>query len=99
MAIIKCPECGHQVSDQAPTCPSCGIVIAGRVTKCRECGEVVFNDQALCPNCHVPLQKHTGPQATQASSHASSQAHAHGNVNDADGGKKDAADNNGKGKP
>lgn len=30
--LIKCPECGHQVSDQAQTCPSCGIAIAGHVT-------------------------------------------------------------------
>jgi hypothetical protein len=31
--IITCPECGHQVSDQAKTCPSCGIEIAGKVTQ------------------------------------------------------------------
>ena len=55
MAIIKCPECGHQVSDKAATCPSCGVGIQGKVTKCPECGEIVFNDQTLCPNCHCPL--------------------------------------------
>ena len=32
MAIIKCPECGHDVSDQAPFCPQCGVRIAGNVT-------------------------------------------------------------------
>lgn len=31
--LIKCPECGHQVSDQAKTCPSCGVEIAGKVGK------------------------------------------------------------------
>ena len=31
MAIIKCPECGHPVSDKAPTCPNCGVEIAGKV--------------------------------------------------------------------
>ena len=25
MALIKCPECGHQVSDKAEACPSCGF--------------------------------------------------------------------------
>lgn len=25
MALIKCPECGKQVSDKAETCPNCGI--------------------------------------------------------------------------
>ena len=24
MSLIQCPECSHDVSDQAPTCPSCG---------------------------------------------------------------------------
>ena len=41
MAIIKCPECGHQISDKAPVCPSCGVVIAGNVIKCPYCGEVL----------------------------------------------------------
>lgn len=29
MAIIKCPECGHDVSDKAPFCPNCGVRIEG----------------------------------------------------------------------
>lgn len=33
MALIKCPECGHQVSDKAATCPSCGVAIAGNVKR------------------------------------------------------------------
>jgi len=49
--IIKCPECGHQVSDHAKTCPSCGIDIAGKVTRCPDCGEFIFKEQAECPNC------------------------------------------------
>ena len=27
MALIKCPECGHQVSDKANACPNCGCPI------------------------------------------------------------------------
>ena len=54
MAIIKCPECGHQISDKAPVCPSCGVEIAGKVTKCPNCGEVYFTEQEMCPNCHRP---------------------------------------------
>ena len=23
--LIKCPECGHEVSDKAPVCPNCGV--------------------------------------------------------------------------
>ena len=25
MALIKCPECKREISDQAPTCPHCGV--------------------------------------------------------------------------
>lgn len=32
MALMKCPECGQQVSDKAEFCPHCGIKIAGYVT-------------------------------------------------------------------
>lgn len=52
MAIIKCPECGHQISDKAHVCPSCGVEIANKVTRCPQCGEVYFNDHEMCPNCH-----------------------------------------------
>ena len=55
MAIIKCPECGHQVSDRAPVCPSCGVEIAGNINKCTRCGEVFFRDEHFCPNCHQPV--------------------------------------------
>jgi uncharacterized membrane protein YvbJ len=30
MALIACPECGHQVSDQADSCPSCAFPLRGR---------------------------------------------------------------------
>ena len=53
--IIKCPECGHQVSDKAKTCPSCGIDIAGQITRCPDCGEVIFKEQEKCPNCHCTI--------------------------------------------
>lgn len=53
--IIKCPECGHQVSDRARTCPSCGIDIAGKVTRCPDCGEYIFKDDHECPNCHCSI--------------------------------------------
>lgn len=35
MALIKCPECGKDVSDQAPACPNCGYILKpdSQVTK------------------------------------------------------------------
>ena len=62
MAIIKCPECGHQISDKAPTCPNCGVEIAGKVRKCTQCGNVFFNDEERCPICHTPNPSRMGAQ-------------------------------------
>lgn len=61
--IIKCPECGHQVSDKAPVCPSCGVEIAGHVVKCPHCGEIYLKEDEACPNCHQPLERHHEEEA------------------------------------
>ena len=74
MAIIKCPECGHQISDKAPVCPSCGVEIAGKVIKCPNCGEVYFRDQEMCPNCHRPTYVSQPPTPPAMASHAASSA-------------------------
>ncbi|MCD7773985.1 MAG: hypothetical protein LUG85_06460 [Clostridiales bacterium] len=37
MAIIKCPECGNQVSSMAKACPQCGCPIDTNVY-CPKCG-------------------------------------------------------------
>ncbi len=52
MAIIKCPECGHQISDKARVCPNCGIEIEGKIIQCPQCGEIYFKNQSTCPKCH-----------------------------------------------
>ena len=33
MALVRCPECGHQVSSQAPACPSCGYPQGGQPSR------------------------------------------------------------------
>lgn len=35
MPLLPCPDCGHQVSDQARSCPSCGYVISDPVADWR----------------------------------------------------------------
>lgn len=30
MALIKCSECGNEISDKADTCPKCGINLKQR---------------------------------------------------------------------
>ena len=68
MAMIKCPECGRQISDKAPFCPNCGVAIAGKITRCPQCGEIYFKDQEMCPNCH-----HLTSLSTQGQSRHSGQ--------------------------
>lgn len=36
MAIIKCKECGKEVSTKAKTCPNCGIEVAGKIKRKRK---------------------------------------------------------------
>lgn len=51
MAIINCPECGQQVSDNAELCPHCGIRIHGNIVTCPECGEVSISTASNCSRC------------------------------------------------
>lgn len=66
--IIKCPECGHQVSDHAESCPSCGIRIAGHIMQCPHCGGTMLSDQDVCPLClmsiHQPVYESDGTGAS-----------------------------------
>ncbi len=36
MALIKCPECGNQISDKATICPNCGINVQKVLSEIRE---------------------------------------------------------------
>ena len=63
MAIIKCPECNHEISDKAPVCPCCGAPIADHVVTCPECGKVYFSNQTECPQCHHLTGKEVAAQA------------------------------------
>ena len=33
MSLIKCPECGAEISDKAETCPNCGYGVQTHYTK------------------------------------------------------------------
>lgn len=45
MAIIKCPECNHDVSDHAVSCPNCGYPIAANMGNSNEKGNEVQKKQ------------------------------------------------------
>lgn len=47
MAIVRCPECGKEISSKASVCVHCGC----KLIVCPECGQVNFADCSVCPNC------------------------------------------------
>ena len=42
MALIKCVECGKEVSSSAKVCPHCGIKL--NLSSCPECGARLKGD-------------------------------------------------------
>ena len=57
MALIKCNECGKEISSSAKTCPHCGIKIS--LSTCPECGKKLKGDEITCPDCGYPVGKKT----------------------------------------
>ena len=53
MALIKCKECGREISDQAEACVYCGY----RLNKmlCPECHNKVEETDLICRNCGYNL--------------------------------------------
>lgn len=51
MSLIKCPNCGNQVSDLATKCPKCGIEMEGKQKFCNKCGTQIDNEEKVCHNC------------------------------------------------
>ena len=52
MALIKCKECGKEISDKAKSCPKCGCpIIKDRI--CKECGKKIDKNDKICKNCGV----------------------------------------------
>lgn len=48
MALIKCSECGKEVSDKAADCPNCGNPISYQGEQARPASEQLME----CPKCH-----------------------------------------------
>ncbi len=60
MAMIKCPECGQEISDKAKKCVHCGKILINDtpVTRvCIECGEENPIDATECIHCGCPFEK------------------------------------------
>lgn len=57
MALIKCSECGNEISSSAKFCPQCGA--SGEQHFCPECGVKLKGNEIDCPECGFPLTKKT----------------------------------------
>lgn len=55
MTLIKCNECGKELSNMAKFCPNCGSAVVKK-NKCRECGIEVSIDTVRCPNCGYKMK-------------------------------------------
>ena len=57
--MIKCPNCGKEISDKAKKCVHCGFVFEEEINKevkCAECGSILTDDMDTCPNCGCPIE-------------------------------------------
>ena len=50
MALIKCKECGCEISESALSCPKCGFVFE-KTKFCKYCGEKIPSDAVVCVKC------------------------------------------------
>ncbi len=55
MPLIKCKECGQEISASAQFCPHCGY--KNEASFCPECGNEVSSADMHCPSCGFPLKK------------------------------------------
>lgn len=55
MAIIKCKECGKNISSGASVCPHCGF--NNKKYTCPECGKSIKETDDYCSECGYPLKE------------------------------------------
>lgn len=51
MALIKCSECGREISDRANCCPGCGAPVIVHKWRCSKCGNMISEEPCFyCSN-------------------------------------------------
>lgn len=70
MAMMKCPNCGEQVSDKAKKCVHCDtILIPEEKRYCQECGAELEDEMVVCSKCGCPVEnmasRETEPQPVE----------------------------------
>lgn len=66
MALIKCEECGKEISDKAKQCMNCGYVRKVKII-CNDCNYENEQGSKVCKNCGAPLKSHTIPNFSSLS--------------------------------
>ena len=49
MALVKCKECGKEISDKVTACPACGF--ENKLTICPKCHKEMSKTVNVCPHC------------------------------------------------
>lgn len=78
MAMIKCPECGKDISNQSDKCIFCGFPIRNEdMIVCSNCGVLNQAGSTFCSSCGNPLVKGiTAPSTTKAHKSANKKKHS-----------------------
>lgn len=78
MAMIKCPECGKDISNQSDKCIYCGFPIRNEdMIVCSNCGVLNQAGSTFCSSCGNPLVKGiTAPSTAKAHKSANKKKHS-----------------------
>lgn len=78
MAMIKCPECGKDISNQSDKCIYCGFPIRNEdMIVCSNCGVLNQAGSTFCSSCGNPLVKGiTAPSTSKAHKSANKKKHS-----------------------
>lgn len=60
MALIKCVDCGKEVSDRAAVCPNCGCPIKCSLEETHTNNTVIQQEIPLEPTQAIPAEPETG---------------------------------------
>lgn len=77
MAMIKCPECGKDISNQSDKCIYCGFPIRNEdIIVCSNCGVLNQAGSTFCSSCGNPMVKGITAPSTKAHKSANKKKHS-----------------------